>query len=377
MSKYFSHLASAEKIIRQYGGEEPLAIFLKHFFAQNKQMGSRDRKSISRLCYQFFRLGHYGRQLPVYEKIIQAAALFPLENEELLKAFPAKQNPGELYKQVLPCIFPYSNRLSEGVDVDAYTNSFLKQPALFLRIRPDCHQQVIKTLEQADIEFALCQNDCVQLNNTINVEPLLPINKWVVIQDRSSQQTGKLLHQYLPIPKFEGKIWDCCAASGGKSIMMKDYFPNATLTVSDVREGILKNLHIRFRQAAISHFIAFVADLSRPPQQITNSPFDVILADVPCTGSGTWSRTPESLYFFNEATIEKYQQKQLAIVRNALPFLKQGGYLVYITCSVFAAENEEVIKRLQQQGLSVMFQQLIAGYDHLADSLFFALLRKD
>ena len=60
------------------------------------------------------------------------------------------------------------------------------------------------------------------------------------------------------------KAWDCCAASGGKSILLKDKFPRVQLTVSDIRETILRNLRQRFQRAGIKDYHAFVADLSKP-----------------------------------------------------------------------------------------------------------------
>jgi 16S rRNA (cytosine967-C5)-methyltransferase len=92
-------------------------------------------------------------------------------------------------------------------------------------------------------------------------------------------------------------LWDCCAASGGKSILAYDQFSSLKLTVSDVRASILSNLRKRFERAGIRHYASFVADITSPRFQL-NKTFDIVLCDVPCSGSGTWSRTPEQLSFF-------------------------------------------------------------------------------
>ena len=75
---------------------------------------------------------------------------------------------------------------------------------------------------------------------------------------------------------------------------------------------------------------------------IGDSYFDTIVADVPCSGSGTWFRTPEHFTRFDYASLAKYAEKQKAIVKNAISFLKKEGKFYYITCSIFKEENEEV-----------------------------------
>ena len=103
------------------------------------------------------------------------------------------------------------------------------------------------------------------------------------------------------------------------------------------------------------------------------SPADLILADVPCTGSGTWSRTPEALYFFNPATIEKYRDRQREILRHIAPQLAPDATLVYCTCSVFKRENEEMTEWIRSTfGLQAELRRALAGYDQHADTLFAA-----
>lgn len=103
----------------------------------------------------------------------------------------------------------------------------------------------------------------------------------------------------------------------------------------------------------------------------------MIIADVPCSGSGTWGRTPEQLAFFDQREISKYAERQKAIIGNVGQRLQPGGYLLYITCSVFKRENEEVIAHcLAKQGLQLVKMEWLKGYDKKADTLFAALLQK-
>ena len=156
--------------------------------------------------------------------------------------------------------------------------------------------------------------------------------------------------------------------------MVYDELKNIQLTVSDIRESIIRNLEARFRKAGIMNYKAIVTDLTKTPKKMPRGKFDLLIADVPCSGSGTWARTPEQLYFSTPNKIDYYSRIQHTILENALPFLKPHGYLLYITCSVFKKENEAVVQHLQTRGLKVVKQKLFAGYNMKADTLFAALL---
>ena len=154
-----------------------------------------------------------------------------------------------------------------------------------------------------------------------------------------------------------------------------DTLGNVELTVSDIRESILSNLKKRFSEAGITNYKSFVANLQ---SKFTSpkSKFDLVIADVPCTGSGTWSRTPEQLYYFSTDRIGEYVTKQDKITSAVIPYIKPRGYLLYITCSVFRQENEDRVNDLVSRfPLNLIEMQLIKGYDKKADTLFSALLQ--
>ena len=107
-------------------------------------------------------------------------------------------------------------------------------------------------------------------------------------------------------------------------------------------------------------------------------PFDLIICDAPCSGSGTWSRTPEQLAFFHPDRIGHYAKLQRAIVSNAIPYLKKNGMLVYITCSVFKKENEETITFIRDKfSIQSSPMELLKGYDKKADTLFAGSIESD
>lgn len=271
-------------------------------------------------------------------------------------------------------LFPLTERLSSAVsDAKGFALSHLRQPRLFLRIRPGREDAVKQKLFSAKIPFNQ-QDHAVELANGTDINDILNIDRDVVIQDLSSQRTGGLMSQIISVSAAEPEVWDCCAASGGKSILLYDNCPGIRLTVSDIRSTILENLHKRFSAAGIHRYKAFVADLSK---SVANAGvFDVILADVPCSGSGTWGRTPESLLYFTEKDLDHYTDLQRRIIQHTLPSVRPGGHYLYMTCSVYAAENEEQVAFIQQQGLHLQEARLLEGWQSDADTLFAAWFTK-
>jgi 16S rRNA (cytosine967-C5)-methyltransferase len=232
---------------------------------------------------------------------------------------------------------------------------------------------VTDKLTKEGISFDLVDDTCLVLANNTKVEGIVALNKEVVVQDRSSQRVLDLLPSSLH--RQDLKAWDCCAASGGKSILLWDQFSLQHLAVSDVRQSILHNLKSRFREAGISNYHSLVADLSGGSHS-PGSKFDLVICDAPCSGSGTWGRTPEQLRFFTKEKIEHYTGLQQRIAGNASKGVKEGGYFLYITCSVFSKENEEVADHIQEStSLQHVESRYFKGYHQKADTLFAALFR--
>src|SRR4030095_4940230 len=188
-------------------------------------------------------------------------------------------------------VFPWKDELSEGIDHENFCKSFFTQPDLFLRLRPGKEKMVIEKLRQAGIDFTMISETCLALPNASKIDEIIELDKDAVIQDHNSQETGKFMGAPLTSPLNDKlSIWDCCAGSGGKSIMIHDIDPKIELTVSDIRETILINLKKRFENAGIKNFKSKISDLTNTDTQPSTFDFQLIIADVPCSGSGTWSR---------------------------------------------------------------------------------------
>ena len=269
-------------------------------------------------------------------------------------------------------VFPWTDQLSECIEHKDFLISHIRQPDLFLRLRPGFEQLVKRKLSAAGISFSTPISNCLALPNSTKLDEIIELDKEAVIQDLNSQRIAEFL------PDFFSNVWDCCAASGGKSILAFDLNPSINLTVSDLRESILANLKRRFKKAGIQNYRSLQSDLTITDFRHPSSDFDLLICDAPCTGSGTWSRTPEQLFYFEVSKIEYYQQLQRSILQNVISNIKMGGHLLYCTCSVFRKENEENKDWLSNEfGLTIVRSEILKGYYKRADSLFATLMRRE
>jgi len=328
---YAVHQDIANKLLAAYHGEEPLANYFKKYFAANKKHGSKDRKNISSLCYAHFRN--------------------TITN------------------------FPLANKISDQIASEKFIASHQVQPLLFIRIRPWQKEKVIEKLQALNIEYKEVAEDTFSFANTTSLQNVLALNKDAVIQDLNSQALAELLLLVPTSVEQPIQVWDACAASGGKTILMFDTMSNIRMHLSDIRESILFNADKRLQEAGIRP--ASVQEIDLTEAFDIKKPFDFVFADVPCSGSGTWGRTPEQLAYFTEAQLNKYTKLQSQILHNIIPAVKLNGHLLFATCSVYMDENEKNVEALLATGkFKVVKQKYFIGYNQQADTLFGALLEK-
>ena len=387
----YSYLNTSTSIISSYDGKLPLSPYLKQFFSQHKKYGSKDRRYISHLCYCYYRLGQALKDMDVADRIKAALYLCEEEPKMWIDLFEDdwKDNWHKDLKERIDFlsnkipsfdgqdVFPFTDELSDRVEAHLFILSHFIQPDVFLRIRPNKKEIVVRKLNDNHIGYKELSASCIALPNGSKIDSIIELNKESVVQDYSSQRIAEFLSG-LSFNSSKINVWDCCAASGGKSMLTFDTLQKPfNLIVSDIRSSILHNLKQRFHQAGISQYHSFLADLSDSNFQPIKTGFDLIICDVPCSGSGTWSRTPEQLFFFQKESIATYAALQKKIANNALKSLNKEGYFLYITCSVFKQENENMVDYiLQNTSFQLFKQEVLIGYNVKADSMFAALFKK-
>ncbi|HEY1024403.1 MAG TPA: RsmB/NOP family class I SAM-dependent RNA methyltransferase [Sphingobacteriaceae bacterium] len=372
------------RLLKEYPQDTPLTRFLPGFFKQNKQMGSTDRRVASRLIYNYFRLGKACTHLPADQRLFVAEYLCYSGANPFLQHFrPDLYDTGDLSLTekigmlteegfALDEVFPFTAHLSEEIDKGAFLSSFFIQPDLFIRMHPGKDNVVQSKLADTAIAYRKIDHDTLSLPNGTRLHEILPEASYQV-QDLSSQRT---ISYFRPQPG--DYWWDACAASGGKSLLLFHQQPDIKLLVSDVRESILNNLDTRFHQAGLHRFQKKVLDLTKNTDpDLHHYEFDGIILDAPCSGSGTWGRTPEMISQFQERKIPQFQYLQRTIASNVVKYLKPGKPLIYITCSVFKEENEDVVRYLVSElGLNLEEQKILSGYTEKADTMFIARLTR-
>jgi len=155
----------------------------------------------------------------------------------------------------------------------------------------------------------------------------------ISIQDEASQLVALLVGR-------GERILDCCAAPGSKTALLARRNPRAKVFAMELhphRARILQNLN----RLPNVHVVA--ADARHLPFSLAFT-FDRILADVPCSGTGTLARNPEIKWRLKAEDLHDLQSRQVAILKSAFAQLKIGGRLVYSTCSLEREENEAVVE---------------------------------
>lgn len=383
--RVYQQIRNFERAMDSFESDQPFSRYLTTFFKVNKQMGSSDRRSTSRLCYNYFRLGKAASQLSQQRRLVLAEFLCEKESAlvSLLEpsyadkmGFSVSEKIAFLESENLveaKDFFPFTDYISSEIDLDAFLKSQLVQPHLYIRIKRGKDKVVRAVLEGNDISYNVLNDQTISLANGTSLQRLDTLDGLLEVQDLSSQRTLEFMK-----PKDKDSWWDACAASGGKSLLLMDACPSINLLVSDLRMSILRNLDERFDRAGIKHYRKKVIDLTKDPYPILgNEKFDGVLLDAPCSGSGTWGRTPEMIRQFKVSKIAEFSSLQQAIVQHTIGHVKPGKALIYITCSVFKSENEDIVHyMLDNFAMELESMTYLRGYEERADTMFVARLIK-
>jgi 16S rRNA (cytosine967-C5)-methyltransferase len=166
----------------------------------------------------------------------------------------------------------------------------------------------------------------------------------IEVQDEGSQLIG-----YALSPEPGETVLDACAGAGGKTLHIANLMGDQGIILATDMDFIrLRELGKRTSRAGISSVKTQLLK-SGKPFEIKNSGnkglYDSVLVDAPCSGTGTVRRMPMQKYRLNEALLAKHAKKQLDIMSQYSQFVKDGGILVYSTCSLMPQENAELVEK--------------------------------
>ena len=161
------------------------------------------------------------------------------------------------------------------------------------------------------------------------------------VQDEGSQLLGLLL-----APKRNDMVVDFCAGAGGKTLMLGALMNSqGRLYAWDVSEKRLTNLKPRLKRSGLSNVQPqLIAHENDSKVKRLAGKIDRVLVDAPCSGLGTLRRNPDLKFRQSPQSVAELNGKQAAILASAARLLKQGGRLVYATCSVLHEENQAIVQ---------------------------------
>lgn len=164
------------------------------------------------------------------------------------------------------------------------------------------------------------------------------------------QEASSMFHSWVISHLVDGvtsplRVLDSCAAPGGKTLAMADALPEGSLTVANeyvpARAAVLRENVVKWGNPSMIVTRADTADLAR-----ARSRFDIILADVPCSGEGMMRKEAEAVEQWSPALVRECVERQEEILDNLWPLVAPGGYLVYSTCTFNRLENEAMVERM-------------------------------
>ena len=179
-----------------------------------------------------------------------------------------------------------------------------------------------------------------------------------VLQDESSQFIGKIVS----LPKG-ARVLDLCAAPGGKSLLFAGMEEVDEIISCDITENKTELIEENVRRIGASKIKTKMNDASLCNPDFVDG-FDLVICDLPCSGLGVMGRKRDIKYNVTEDKIRELAKIQRTILENAVRYVKKGGRLIYSTCTMTKAENEENFTFISEfKGFSAVdFSDKIRGY---------------
>ena len=249
-----------------------------------------------------------------------------------------------------------------GADrAEALAKATLERPSEWLRVnlQKTTVDALIKKLsltlksEIRNPNSELVYDRYIQVPEDAKLKPILESESFAngefSLQNPAAYEVVKLLDL-----KPGQKVWDACAAPGGKSALMAEMEPTLDILASDVSEFRVEKMQDLLDRLGLVNvhlecIDALLSPRSNSEFRIPNSEFDRILLDVPCSNMGVIARRPESKYRITPESVKELAELQFKLLASASQALKVGGILVYATCSPDPMETTQVVNRFVKE----------------------------
>ncbi len=300
--------------------------------------GSRDRRLYRELAYTSWRI------LPWIEDASPEILVARVANHaevirdtaEFVAAYRTDESASSgVVSDLLPLWLP--DQCSATQDPDVVT-SLLSRAPLWVRIQTSDAKTVTDEMETLGITWETSPHlsNAIRLPAGINLASTQVLQKGLIeVQDIGSQA---LLNS---LPHAPGGRWlDACAGAGGKTLQLAALLgETGSVVVHDIRPAAMRELAKRQKRAGLPNITTTTT---------LDGKFEGVLVDAPCTGSGTWRRSPHLKWTTSPETIRRAQDRQIRLLGEFGKFVQLGGLLVYATCSLCRDENEAVADHFDQ-----------------------------
>lgn len=239
-----------------------------------------------------------------------------------------------------------------------------KAPPMTLRVnrRYNSVTQYQQNLAEQGLSSERVGTEGLRLMTPVAVTQLPGFERGLVsVQDASAQLAAALLGLHAG-----QRVLDACAAPGGKTAHMLE-LANLDVLALDKEPERVKKMRDDMQRLALTVRVE-CADAADPSAWWDGRPFDRILLDAPCSGSGVVRRHPDIKWLRLDTDILSLAEQQLRLLFQLWPLLKKGGRLVYATCSIFKDENGAVIARFLSQIQDAKALNVSELYDKIQDS---------
>lgn len=346
----------------------PADATLARIFKQHHEFGSRDRRHYAQVVFSYFRwLGWIKQLVPddLQRQVAWAIALEGSSDSPILARWIELTGLDRAHANVLatsdlegktnhlravsnlPNLSPHDlipswacAMLPSKEAVDPFIVSCQTRPPTWVFIEPSRVVDFVIMLDAQQIQHwrHRTMTGAVAIESPFQLQNLERAWGWSIhVQDIGSQAVAAICRAQ-PGESW----WDTCCGAGGKTLQLaRQLGPNGAVLATDVRESILKNLHLRASALRVNNITTAVLDSANklPDGRI----FDGILIDAPCSGLGTWPRNPDARWRIAPETIAQRAELQKQMLHNVAPRIKSGGILVYSVCTVTAQETVDVV----------------------------------
>jgi 16S rRNA (cytosine967-C5)-methyltransferase len=242
-------------------------------------------------------------------------------------------------------------------------NENQQKPPMWLRANQQHHTSVDyqKILTKAEISINSVEplSQAIELTRPTDVAKLPGFDQgWVSVQDGAAQQAARLLDC-----QSGDIVLDCCAAPGGKTCHILEQTPDIdSMTAIDVEASRLVRVEENLTRLGLTANV-IAADAADAKTWWQGQPFDRILLDAPCSGTGVIRRHPDIKWLRKASDIDALVILQQQILKEIWSLLKPGGTLLYATCSILPQENSEQIKHFIENNVDAQ----LLGIDSTAE----------